>query len=60
MSRPLAKAKKRIEGSLLLLPDTFLFHVKRFRRHLFVCANFCRGLFELSMVPVFHVKQYLG
>ncbi len=59
MSRPLAKAKKRIEGSLLLLPDTFLFHVKRSRRHLFVCANFWRDPFELSMVPVFHVKQYL-
>ncbi len=53
MSRPLAKAKKRIEESLLPLPSALLFHVKLLQRHLSVCTNFWREVAELMPVACF-------
>jgi len=58
MSRLIARAKKKVEGSLLALPETLVFHVKRGSRNMCGSAYFCReGAPGVNVL--FHVKQLL-
>ncbi len=58
MSRLIAKAKKKVEGSLLALPETLVFHVKRGSRNMCGSAYSCRET-PSGDNAVFHVKHLL-